>query len=48
MGLGLTVVKQIVEAHGGNVELESEIKKGTVVRFRIPRLLATGKRSAAM
>jgi two-component system phosphate regulon sensor histidine kinase PhoR len=35
-GLGLTVVKQIIEAHGGTIELQSEVDFGTTVRFRIP------------
>lgn len=48
LGLGLTVVKQIIEAHGGSVELESEVKKGTVVRFRIPNVRLSGSPSAAL
>jgi len=35
-GLGTTIVKQIVEAHGGEVWVESELGKGTTVRFTIP------------
>lgn len=35
-GLGLTVVKQIIEAHGGTIALESEVDRGTTVRFQIP------------
>lgn len=35
-GLGMNVVKYIVEAHGGEVWLESEFDKGTTVRFTIP------------
>lgn len=48
LGLGLTVVKQIIEAHRGTVQLESEIQKGTVVRFRIPNLRRSGNPSAAI
>jgi len=35
-GLGMTIVKHIVEAHGGKVWVESEVGKGTTVRFVIP------------
>jgi PAS domain S-box-containing protein len=35
-GLGTTIVKHIVEAHGGKIWVESEYGKGTVVRFAIP------------
>jgi len=35
-GLGMSIVKYIVEAHGGRVWVESELGKGTTVRFRIP------------
>ncbi|MBW2239681.1 MAG: CHASE3 domain-containing protein [Deltaproteobacteria bacterium] len=35
-GLGMTIVKHIVEAHGGKVWVESELGKGTTVRFTIP------------
>ncbi|MBW2635810.1 MAG: histidine kinase, partial [Deltaproteobacteria bacterium] len=35
-GLGMTIVKHIVEAHGGKVRIESELGKGTTVRFTIP------------
>ncbi len=35
-GLGLYIVKGIVEAHGGNVYLESEVGKGTTISFTIP------------
>lgn len=35
-GLGMSIVKHIVEAHGGKVWVESEYGKGTTVTFRIP------------
>ena len=35
-GLGLYVVKGIIEAHGGTVHLESEPQKGTTVSFSLP------------
>ncbi len=35
-GLGLAIVKHTIEAHGGNVEAESDPGKGSVFRFSIP------------
>jgi signal transduction histidine kinase len=35
-GLGLAVVKKIVEAHRGRIEVESALKKGTTVRIVLP------------
>ncbi len=35
-GLGLYIVAQTIEAHGGDVSIESEIEKGTKVKFTVP------------
>lgn len=35
-GLGLSIAKSIVEAHGGKISIQSEIKKGTTVLCILP------------
>jgi signal transduction histidine kinase len=43
-GLGLAVARQIVEQHGGTIDVESEPGAGTIVSLRLPR---TGPRLAS-
>jgi two-component system phosphate regulon sensor histidine kinase PhoR len=35
-GLGLAIVKHMVEAHGGTVGAESQLGRGTAIRFTLP------------
>jgi len=35
-GLGLTIAKSLVIAHGGEIEAESALGQGTTVRFALP------------
>jgi signal transduction histidine kinase len=35
-GLGLSIVKHLVHAHGGELHIESELGKGTTIRFSLP------------
>jgi signal transduction histidine kinase len=36
-GLGLTIVKQIVELHGGSIQVSSKLGEGTCVRIALPK-----------
>jgi signal transduction histidine kinase len=39
-GLGLTLVRQILESHGGSVEVESQPRQGSTFRLLFPRELS--------
>lgn len=36
MGLGLSICKRFIEAHGGNISVESTVGKGTALKVTIP------------
>lgn len=46
-GLGLSIVKSLVTAHGGDVWVESELGQGTTVHFTVPLSSAASSSSSA-
>ena len=42
MGLGLSICRTIIEAHGGHISVESDNGAGTIFRFTLPRVLKEG------
>jgi len=40
-GVGMSIVKKIVETYGGKIWFESEVGKGTTFKFNLPRSLTT-------
>ena len=38
-GLGMAIAKQIIEAHGGSIDINSEPKKGTRISIKFPAVL---------
>jgi NtrC-family two-component system sensor histidine kinase KinB len=45
-GVGLAIARRIVEAHGGQISIQSEVGRGTSVTFTIPVAGADGHRQA--
>ena len=44
-GLGLSLARQIINAHGGDIDIESEVNKGTKVRITISGIRGEGKKN---
>jgi PAS domain S-box-containing protein len=44
MGLGLTIAQSIVTKHGGQMEVQSQVGKGSTFRIYLPASEATGKK----
>jgi signal transduction histidine kinase len=40
MGMGLAIVKRIVDAHGGKVSLENRTGEGTTISIQLPIIKA--------
>jgi signal transduction histidine kinase len=45
-GLGLSLVKSLIECHGGKLEIESAVDHGTLARLVLPAERTVRKRNA--
>lgn len=43
MGMGLSVCRRLIEAHGGTIEVENQAGKGATFTFNLPRIGTNGK-----
>lgn len=48
LGLGLFIAKKIVSAHGGSIDVESEVGKGSAFTVTLPRLSAEGSNGVSV
>lgn len=48
LGLGLYITKQIIEGHGGTIEVESRPEKGSTFRFYLPLLRSSAESLVAL
>jgi signal transduction histidine kinase len=43
-GLGLFITRQVIQQHGGRIDVESVLGEGTVFRVRLPRVLPNSEK----
>lgn len=48
IGLGLAIVREILELHGSSIAVESQLGKGTTFRFTLPLVIEEATEEAAM
>ncbi|WP_020674923.1 sensor histidine kinase [Geopsychrobacter electrodiphilus] len=48
MGIGMSIVKNIVESHRGTIEVESRLGEGTCIRVKIPLQIAREKNASGL
>jgi signal transduction histidine kinase len=47
MGMGLSICRSIIEAHGGRVWATTNVPKGAVLQFTLPPEAATASQESA-